>query len=104
MGPTYQNIYQKLDKHFSPELLQVLDESSSHSLGAKTGRVETHFKIVIVSSAFEGRARLERERSVYQALSLEMATIHALSVRCFTPLEWQSHQKGESLKSPKCQS
>lgn len=49
-----------------------------------------HFDAVIVSSAFEGKNRVQRHQLVYKALGDRMhAEIHALSMQTLTPQEWQ---------------
>ena len=49
-----------------------------------------HFEALVVSGAFEGRSRVQRHQLVYAALGERMREeIHALSMRCFTPGEWQ---------------
>lgn len=53
----------------------------------------THFEAVIVSAAFAGKSRVQRHQMVYQTLGDRMrAEIHALSMRTFTPQEWQSQK------------
>jgi acid stress-induced BolA-like protein IbaG/YrbA len=53
----------------------------------------THFEAVIVSEAFAGKNRVQRHQMVYQTLGDRMrAEIHALSMKTFTPQEWQSQQ------------
>jgi acid stress-induced BolA-like protein IbaG/YrbA len=53
----------------------------------------THFEAVIVSEAFAGKSRVQRHQMVYQTLGDRMrAEIHALSMKTFTPQEWQSQQ------------
>ena len=50
----------------------------------------THFEAVIVASEFEGLRPIARHQLVYQALgSLVGNEIHALSIRAYTPDEWQ---------------
>jgi acid stress-induced BolA-like protein IbaG/YrbA len=50
-----------------------------------------HFDAVIVSSAFEGRSRVQRHQLVYSALGDRMRQeIHALSMRTLTPSEWKA--------------
>ncbi len=50
----------------------------------------THFEAVIVASEFAGLRPLARHQLVYQALgSLVGNEIHALSIRAFTPDEWE---------------
>ena len=47
-----------------------------------------HFQAVIVSSAFEGKNRVQRHQLVYKALGDRMREeIHALSMQTFTPEE-----------------
>ncbi|MCX8085506.1 MAG: BolA/IbaG family iron-sulfur metabolism protein [Rhodocyclaceae bacterium] len=48
-----------------------------------------HFEAVIVSPAFAGLSRIERQRRVNAILRphFESDTLHALSMRCLTPEE-----------------
>lgn len=66
-----------------PTHLDVQDESHMHSRG-----LETHYKAVVVSAAFEGKRALQRHQAVYRALGLQMQQIHALALHTFTPQEW----------------
>lgn len=53
----------------------------------------THFEAVIVSEAFTGKSRVQRHQLVYQTLGDRMrAEIHALSMKTYTPQEWQSQK------------
>ena len=48
-----------------------------------------HFQALIVSTAFEGKSRVQRHQLVYGALGGRMREeIHALSMRTLTPEEW----------------
>lgn len=50
----------------------------------------THFEAVIVSEAFAGKSRVQRHQLVYQTLGDRMREeIHALSMKTYTPQEWQ---------------
>lgn len=66
-----------------PLHLDVIDESHMHSRG-----LETHYKAVIVSEAFEGRRPIQRHQAVYAAMGGLMQQIHALALHTFTPSEW----------------
>ena len=71
----------RLEEAFSPQSLEIIDDSHRHAghAGAKDGR--GHFRVRIVSKHFEGTRTLERHRMVYAALGDLMRTdIHALSV------------------------
>ncbi|HWA91951.1 MAG TPA: BolA family protein [Rhizomicrobium sp.] len=87
-------IRDKLTAAFAPAALDVTDESARHEghAGARPGG-ETHFNVRIVSSAFEGLGRVERQRRVYAALADELRSrIHALSLTVLTPAEvWNEH-------------
>ncbi len=52
-----------------------------------------HFEAVIVSEAFSGKSRVQRHQLVYQTLGDRMrAEVHALSMKTYTPQEWQSQK------------
>ena len=81
-------IRSRLAEEFSPELLEVEDESHLHAghAGARDGR--GHFRVTIVAEAFEGRSRLERHRMVFAVLgTLMQSDIHALTVQAHSPTE-----------------
>lgn len=86
---TKGNITNKLREAFSPESLDVSDESHLHEghAGHRPGG-ETHFRVYIVSAAFEGKSRLERHRMINSALAAELAGgVHALALRAQAPGE-----------------
>lgn len=76
-----EQIRQKLQAAFTPESLEVEDDSARHAghEGAKTGL--GHFNVAIVSAEFNGMKPLARHRAVYAAVGSMMQTdIHALSI------------------------
>ena len=79
----------KLEAALSPTSLTIADESAKHAghAGAREGG-ETHFRVRIVSQAFSGLNRVERQRKVYAAVAEELAErVHALSLTTLTPEE-----------------
>lgn len=83
-----------LEESFSPKHLEVIDESHQHSGPER----ETHFRVRLVSSAFESKSLVERHRLVYQALQPELDSgLHALAIETFAPSE---NLKGR--ESPPC--
>lgn len=79
----------KLESALSPDSLDVVDDSDRHAghAGAREGG-ETHFTVTIVSDAFRGKSRLERQRLVYGLLAEEMAErVHALALNIRAPGE-----------------
>ena len=88
------SIREKLTKAFQPLELAVENESGKHAghagardhLGRVTG--ETHFRVRVVSSRFEGKSHVERHREVNTALKDELAgPVHALAIKALTPSE-----------------
>lgn len=52
-----------------------------------------HFEAVVVSDAFAGKNRVQRHQLVYQTLGERMRDeIHALSIKTYTPQEWESRR------------
>ncbi|MDO9588246.1 MAG: BolA family protein [Brevundimonas sp.] len=93
-GPIATIIREKLTNGLAPERLEVEDDSARHAghhhEGGLDGRPggESHFNLTVVSSAFEGQGRVERQRAVNALLRAELAgPVHALSIRALTPAE-----------------
>ncbi len=88
-SPIKDRITHKLSEKFSPQELEVIDESDRHKGHAgHDGAGESHFQVLIVSDAFAGKGRVERHRMVYETLDAEIRDrIHALSIRAFSPSE-----------------
>jgi BolA protein len=82
-------ITNKLREAFTPESLDVIDESHLHEghSGHRPGG-ETHFRVNIVSPAFEGKSRIERHRMINATLATELASsVHALAIKAQAPKE-----------------
>lgn len=82
-------IESKINAELLPVRLEIEDESARHHghAGARP-EGESHFRVTIVSTKFEGVSRLERQRLVYKLLAGEMKTdIHALALTTLTPNE-----------------
>ena len=96
---TQSAIEQKLQDGLSPLHLEVHNESNMHNVPDGS---ESHFKLIVVSKAFEGKMLLPRHRLINQLLAQELADgVHALTMHTMTPEEWL--QKGSSVPdSPPC--
>jgi stress-induced morphogen len=98
-----QLIAAKLTETFSPTHLEIINESKSHNVPQGS---ESHFKVVCVSSAFEGLSSLKRHRAVQAVLKDELAGgfqgggIHALSITALPPSKWDLNPSVE--ESPQC--
>jgi len=84
-----ETIEKKLSEALAPSRLNVIDESHKHAghAGARP-EGETHFRVEVVSAAFAGLSRVDRQRRVYGVLAEEMAgRVHALALSTLTPDE-----------------
>jgi acid stress-induced BolA-like protein IbaG/YrbA len=54
-----------------------------------------HWYATLVSSAFEGKRLIQRHQQVYATLGEKIKTdeVHALSMKTYTPAEWQVASK-----------
>lgn len=93
-GPVAAIIRKKLTETLAPSRLEVEDDSARHAghhhEGGVDGRPggESHFNLHVVSAAFEGKTRVERQRLINTLLAEELAgPVHALSIRARTPDE-----------------
>jgi len=48
------------------------------------------FDMIVVASAFEGKPLLDRHRMVNEALGDNMAKIHAVTMKTWTPMQWET--------------
>ena len=80
-------IRERLTEVFSPQALNIIDESAKHAGHASAGGAG-HFVVEIVSDTFAGNSLIQRHRQVYDALDDIMhSEIHALSIKASTPAE-----------------
>jgi len=78
----------RLEATFSPQYLDVEDQSARHA-GHRGHGGGGHYQVVLVSETFAGKSRLERHRLVYATLAEAMGSeIHALSIKAYTPQEY----------------
>lgn len=97
-GPVESSIRAKLAHRFQPIHLEVINESNMHNVPKGS---ETHFKVVVVSEAFEKESLIKRHRSVNDTLKSELeGSVHALSIQAKTPSQWSSN--ATVTKSPPC--
>jgi BolA protein len=86
----------KLKAALAPLRLEIVDESARHAghvamHGHAQPGGETHFRLTIVSRAFEGQSRIARQRMVYGLLADEIAGgVHAIAMTTLTPQESES--------------
>lgn len=83
---------------FLPQFFEIEDESAMHHVGA-----ESHYKVVVVSDAFEGLSPVKRHQKVYAAMGDIMQQIHALSIHAYSPSEWREKGLASVHESPFCE-
>ena len=100
---TQETITKKLNDAFSPEHLEVVNESFMHNVPEGS---ESHFKITIVCDDFNEKTLIARHRLVNKILADELQKeqseggIHALALHTLTMEEW--FKKGKVADSPEC--
>lgn len=77
-----EQIRARLSEAFSPDSLDVVNESHLHAghMG-DDGSGESHFRVAIAAPAFAEMSRIARHRAVHAALGADiMGAIHALAL------------------------
>ena len=76
-----ERVRERLEEHFG-EMVEVRDLTGT----------DNHFEVRVVSPEFEGKTPIERHKLVYAPLRdwIDDDTVHALSVRAFTPAQHES--------------
>lgn len=84
-----QRIREKLMVAFEPTRLDVINKSELHAgHRSSPGTGESHYRVLVVSSAFAGKSRVTRHRMVNAALADELAgRVHALALSTYAPDE-----------------
>ncbi len=92
-------IEQKILDAVQPVHLEVINESHMHNVPPGS---ESHFKLIIVADAFDGKRLIGRHQLINAALKAELdGPVHALSMETHTPAEWQA-RGGRIMESPGC--
>ncbi|CCQ10376.1 YrbA protein [Pseudoalteromonas luteoviolacea B = ATCC 29581] len=54
-----------------------------------------HYEVIAVGDCFDGLSRVKKQQLVYGPLMQTIAegTIHAVSIKAFTPTEWNRERK-----------
>ena len=82
-----EEIKRRLEASFSPQFIEVIDESEQHRghAGFQEGG-ESHFRVRLRAASFAGQSRIARHRAVHAALGRELMTsINALALELDIP-------------------
>ncbi len=91
-----------LKLEFAPLHMEVLNESFKHHVPKGS---ETHFLVILVSTAFEGQTLIQKQRAVNCCLETFLGPkgpVHALSQKLYTPQQWQALEN-KDFSTPNCQ-
>ena len=80
-------IKQRLQEHFSPESLEVIDDSEKHRghPGSLTGA--GHYTVAIAAESFANKSRIAVHREIYDVLNdLIPQEIHALQIKILSAI------------------
>ncbi len=92
-------IHDALVAALSPLHLDIVDESHMHNV---PDGAQSHFKVTVVSEAFDGKMLVARHRMINQLLADEFNQgLHALALHTMTPEEWFA-KGGIIPDSPPC--
>ncbi|KAF1842244.1 bola-like protein [Cucurbitaria berberidis CBS 394.84] len=105
MTPMEDALRAKITDALKPTALEVFNDSHKHAhhkaMQGSTSR-ETHFRVFITSSAFQGKMQVARHRMVNSLMKDEMAQeggIHALQLTTRTPEEEESRRQKEAAQA-----
>lgn len=73
---------------------QLIETGLKNSTAIVEGEDGRHFTAVVISEEFSGKNRIQKQQMVYATLGnhIHDGTIHALSMKTFTPEEWQQQK------------
>lgn len=91
----------KLEAAVAPLYMELVNESSMHNVPPGS---ELHWNLIVVSAAFEGQGRVDRQRLINGALAEELRTgkVHALTMKTLTPAEWRAAGGDVDNTAPPC--
>jgi len=74
------------------EIKQLIETGLENSTAIVAGDDGVHFSATVISDAFIGKNRVEKQQLVYKTLGNRIAdgTIHAISIKTVTLEEWQA--------------
>jgi acid stress-induced BolA-like protein IbaG/YrbA len=77
---------------------QLIEAGLQNSKAIIEGEDGQHFTAVVISPEFSGKTRIQKQQLVYAALNKHIAdgTLHAISVKTFTPEEWQQFKSSQN--------
>lgn len=78
------------------DIKQLIEAGLSGSTALIEGDDGKHYTAIVISPEFSGKNRIQKQQLVYSTLGKNIAdgTLHAISIKTFTPEEWQQQHQG----------
>jgi len=77
------------------EIKKLIEDHLAGSIAILEGEDGRHFQATVISPEFADKTRIQKQQLVYAALNryITDGTIHAISIKTFTPEEWRNQNK-----------
>ncbi len=78
---------------YPDEIKQIIEAGIPECTAIIQGDDGMHYTAQIISPAFSGKNRIQKQQLVYATLNkyLTDGSLHAISIKTFTPEEWSTH-------------
>lgn len=78
---------------YPDQIKQIIENGIEKCTAIIEGDDGKHYSAIVISPAFSGKNRVQKQQLVYATLNKHIAdgTLHAISIKTFTPEEWDSH-------------
>lgn len=77
------------------ETIKQMIEAGIANAEATVSGDGSHYEAIVVSPEFEGKTMVQEQKMVYATLGehITSGAIHALSIKAYTPEEWEKAKK-----------
>lgn len=75
-----------------PDVIRQMIENGLPDADVHVEGDGAHFTAVVVSPSFTGKSRLQKQQMVYDTVREQLldGSLHALSIKAFSPAEWDA--------------
>ena len=82
-----------------PEKIETLIKNGLINVDVYVEGDGAHFTALVISPLFAGKSRLQKQQMVYDTVKKEIldGSLHALSIKTFTPEEWQAFEQANQV-------
>lgn len=89
----------ELYNNMQPEEIKQLIEANLTNAEAIVDGDGAHFLAIVISPDFVGKSRIQKQQMVYATVNAELINgkLHALSVKAYTPEEWEKSNNKEGI-------